>query len=108
MGRSRTWSEIGQRGAFSSTTTVTGLPSTPARNTRRHPQARRAWVNPLSMTLILLQQALDIRFVLRLADQAGILPADPPVARNHEGRRDAPHRTVCILQVIAVEADEHR
>src|SRR6476646_2738856 len=97
MGRSRTWSEIGQRGAFSSTTTVTGLPSTPARKTSRHPQARRAWVNPLSMALILLQQPLDIRFVLRLADQAGILAADPAVARNHESRRDAPHRPVGVL-----------
>src|SRR5580765_9066184 len=87
MGRSRTWSEIGQVAAFSSTTTVTGLPSTPARNTRRHPQARRAWVNPLSMALILLQQPLDIRFVLRLAHKAGILAADPAVARNHESRR---------------------
>ena len=33
-------------GDFSSTTTVTGLPSTPSRNVMRQPQARRAWVNP--------------------------------------------------------------
>ena len=37
---------IWQPGAFSSTTTVTGLPSTPWRNPTRHPQARRACVRP--------------------------------------------------------------
>src|SRR6185503_7817373 len=34
---------------FSSTTTATGLPSTPSRNPSLQPQARRACVNPFSM-----------------------------------------------------------
>src|SRR6185369_6781268 len=40
---------MAQVGAFSSTTTVTGLPSTPSRKPTRHPHARRACVNPFSM-----------------------------------------------------------
>ena len=47
--RSRTCRCIAQATPFSSTTTVTGLPSTPSRNERRQPQASRACVKPLSM-----------------------------------------------------------
>ena len=40
---------MAQAGDFSSTTTVTGLPSTPSRNAMRQPQARRACVNPFNI-----------------------------------------------------------
>jgi len=40
-----------QAGDFSSTTTVTGLPSTPTRNVMRHPQASRACVKPFNIRL---------------------------------------------------------
>jgi hypothetical protein len=48
-GRSRTWSDSGQPGPFCSTTTITGLPSTPSRNPIRQPQARRACVKPFNI-----------------------------------------------------------
>src|ERR1043165_10228003 len=42
-----------QPSPFCSTTTATGLPSTPSRNTSVQPQARRACVNPFSMWWII-------------------------------------------------------
>src|SRR5882672_3724464 len=45
----RPWSDSVQAGDFWSTTTVTGLPSTPSRNVMRQPQASRAWVKPFNI-----------------------------------------------------------
>src|SRR5260221_3328363 len=115
MGMSRTCSDSAHVGAFCSTTTVIGLPSTPARNASRQPQARRAWVKPLSMIRSYyragaqrLKKALDVGFVLVLADEARILPANSSIAADEERRRDAPHRPVGVLQIVAIPAHEHR
>src|SRR5580765_6298310 len=118
---------MAQVGDFSSTTTVIGLPSTPARNTSRHPQARRAWLKPLSMNPFRqararsptpvrsyytarrsrLEQSFDVGLVFRLPDEPGILVADAAIPVDDERRRDAPHRAVGVLQVVAIAADEH-
>src|SRR6185503_3222891 len=116
-------------GALSSTTTVTGLPSTPSRNEMRQPQASRACTKPLSMwgilpecrsgrpppsdaarassrVRILLQERLDIPFVLRPALDACVLPANLAVTADQKGCRNPPDRSEGVLHVVTPEAHE--
>ena len=57
---------IVQAGDFSSTITVTGLPSTPSRNDRRQPQANRACVNPFNIWLASYHPVARASLQLRL------------------------------------------
>src|SRR5687767_1192424 len=106
----------GQPGPFSSTTTVTGLPSTPARKPMRQPQARRACVNPFNIVgrsyygsglsalgsglsalgsrLWFLQERFDLPFELVLRRRADVARADRAVAADHVRRRQAPERAL--------------
>src|SRR5215475_5137718 len=100
-GRSRTCSGITQPGPFSSTTTVTGLPSTPSRNVMRQPQASRACVNPFNTSPIIsaaarprlgpLQERLDLFLERVLARETDVLAADLSLARDDDGHRKAEH-----------------
>src|ERR1700704_4551195 len=120
MGRSRTWTEIPQPGPFSSTTTATGLPSTPSRKASLQPQARRACVNPFNMMcasyykaevkvgLYALQQRLDFLLELLFRRDAGVLLGDPAFAVDEHRHRNPPQRAERVLHVLASVADQHR
>ena len=100
-------------GDFSSTTTVTGLPSTPSRNVMRQPQASRACVNPFSISfdhtsstgyrsdLISLSKSPWTRGRCAFAQ---ILPS----REITHGDGNAPHRAVRVLHVVVVQPLEHR
>src|SRR4029079_16802975 len=100
-----------QPGDFSSTTTVTGLPSTPSRNAIRQPQARRACVNPFNIaseSYHAAEQRFDLALECLFRTHPGVLRADSSVARDQRGHRNAPQRSVCILHVVVIETLQHR
>src|SRR5690606_143573 len=106
----------GQPGAFSRTTTVTGLPSTPGRNPTVQPQESRACVKPprvRSAAFIrgsyysALQQRLDVIFeeVLRL--RALMAFADRAVLLHEHRDGNRPHRTEHAFDVRLTQPDQH-
>src|SRR5688500_10768000 len=106
---------MAQAGAFSSTTTVTGLPSTPSRKPTRHPQARRACVNPFSMDRSYYSptawagrsdQPLDLALDLGLGGDSGVFLRDLAVAPDDHRHRNGVQRTKGLLHVLASVADE--
>src|SRR6188768_865857 len=96
-------------GALSSTTTVTGLPSTPSRNVMRQPQARRACVKPFSIGFNIsrppcqpsprgrLQQGLDLFLECVLVGVSRVRGADASIAGDEKGRGKTDQRAVGIL-----------
>src|SRR6476620_7014619 len=98
---------------FSSTTTATGLPSTPSRNASLQPQARRACVNPFSMSESYYsnprsKQRFDFLLELFLRCDARMLLRNASFAVDEDRHRNAPQRSERILYVLASVADEHR
>src|SRR6187455_2104948 len=95
-----------QPGDIWSTTTVTGLPSTPSRNAMRQPQARRACVNPFNIaseSYHAAEQRLDLALEDLFRADAGVLRADFSVARDQRGHRNPPQRPVRFLHVVVVQ-----
>src|SRR3954468_11682916 len=100
-----------QPGDFSSTTTVTGLPSTPSRKAMRQPQARRACVNPFNIaseSYHAVEQRFDLALERLFRTHAGVLRADLGIARNQRGDGNAPERSIRVLHIVVIEALQHR
>src|SRR4029453_6911261 len=90
---------MGHPSAFHSITTVTGLPSTPARNPARHPQASLA---------VISQHRFQLGLEPLLVANAGLLRDHTPLCADEPGYR---HGKLCVVgleQLIVSQTNQKR